>query len=102
MLKAIEVPQPLDLRVVNLVFTRRPRMTKLSTTHEIDMDGHLVPLGIQIDLLNEPPPANAQRLPRQFFDRIGHFASAKLANGPTEAVSQSSQPTSRSVDGVEQ
>src|SRR5262249_30281075 len=78
MLKEIEVPQPLDLGVVNVVFAWRPRMTKLGATHEIDTDGHLVPLGIEIHLLDEPRLGDTQSLCKQFIDLVSHFASAPV------------------------
>jgi hypothetical protein len=78
MLKEVEVPQPLDLGIVNLVFTWRPRMTKPGATHEIDTDGHLVLLGIEIHLLDEPRLSDPQRFCKQIIDLVGHFASAAV------------------------
>jgi hypothetical protein len=76
---------PLDLGIVNLVFTWRPRITKPSTTHEIDTYGHLVPLGIEFHLLDEPRFSDTQSPCEQFIDLVGHFASAVRQSVPLRA-----------------
>ena len=59
MLKEVEVPQPLDLGVVNLVFTLRLGMSKAAARHEIDMDGQPPLPGIEVHRLHEPRRGDA-------------------------------------------
>jgi hypothetical protein len=61
MLKEVEVPQPLDLRVVNLVLARSLGMSKAAARHEIDMDGQPPLPGIEVYRLHEPRRGDAQR-----------------------------------------
>jgi hypothetical protein len=100
MRKEVEAPQPLDLGIVNLVFTWRPRMRKSRTTHEIDMDGHLVPLGIKIHLLHKQRTNKAQSLCKQFIDLVGRVvASAAFASrsphrrGAWRAIAPTREPS---------
>jgi hypothetical protein len=53
-------------------------LIKPSTTHEIDTDCHLAPLGIEIHLLDEPRLSNTQSFCKQFIDLVGHFTSAAV------------------------
>ena len=61
MLKEVEVPQPLDLGIVNLVLARSLGMGKAATRHEIDMDGQPPLPGIEVHRLHEPRRGDAQR-----------------------------------------
>jgi hypothetical protein len=54
MLKEVEMPQPLDLGVVNLVLARSLGMGKAAARHEIDMDGQPPLPGIEVHPLHEP------------------------------------------------
>src|SRR5215471_12500278 len=51
MLKEVEVPQPLDLGVVNLVLARSLGMGKAAARNEIDMDGQPPLPGIEVNRL---------------------------------------------------
>src|ERR1700748_1064260 len=59
MLKEVEVSQPLDLGVVNLVFTLRLGMSKAAAPHEIAMDGQPPLPGIEVHRLHEPRRGDA-------------------------------------------
>src|SRR5262245_44993027 len=59
MLKKVEVPQPLDLGVVNLVLARSLGMSKAAARHEIDMDGQPPLPDIEVYRLHEPRRGNA-------------------------------------------
>ena len=61
MLKEVEVLQPLDLGVVNLVLARSLGMSKAAAGHEIDMDGQPPLHGIEVHRLHEPRRGDAQR-----------------------------------------
>jgi hypothetical protein len=60
-LKEVEAPQPLDLGVVNLVFTLCLGMGKAAARHEIDMDGQPPLPGIEVHRLHEPRRVDTQR-----------------------------------------
>jgi hypothetical protein len=59
-LEEVEMPQSLDLGIVNLVFARRPRVRKAGTTPEIDTDDHLLLGRVEVDVIDEPRLGNAQ------------------------------------------
>src|SRR5262249_58857602 len=61
MLKEVEMPQPLDLGVVDLVLSRSLGMSKAAARHEIDMDGQPPLPGIEVHRLHEPRRGDAQR-----------------------------------------
>src|ERR1700722_3284491 len=71
MLKEVEVPQPLDLGVVDLVFASGLGMGKAAARHEIDMDGQPSLPGIEVHPLHEPRCGNAKGCRKQL---VGHLA----------------------------
>src|SRR5262249_46255894 len=69
MLKEVEVPEPLDLGVVNLVFARSLGMAKAAARHKIDVDGQPPLPGIEVHRPHEPRRADAQGCRKQL---VGH------------------------------
>jgi hypothetical protein len=53
MLKEVEMPQPLDLGVVDLVFARSLGVSKAAARHEIDVDGRSPLPSIEVHRLRE-------------------------------------------------
>jgi hypothetical protein len=86
MLKEVEVPQPLGLGIMNLVFAGGPRMTEAGATQD-DANGHLLLAGVEVHLLDEPRVRNTKSSRKQVVDLVRHFLSTEFANPKPSEVS---------------
>jgi hypothetical protein len=75
LLEEIEVPQSIDLGVVDTMFARSLGMTETAATFEIDLDRQLPLPGIEVHPVHEPRRSNAQSSRKQIVGRVGHLAS---------------------------
>jgi len=80
MLEEVEVPQPLDLGVVDLVVARGLGVSKAAARHEIDVDGQSPLPSIEVHPLNEPGRSDPKGCCKQL---VGHHPSTRQLANPS-------------------
>jgi hypothetical protein len=92
-LKEVEVPQPLDLGIVDLVLSGGPRMTEAGAAHEIDANGHLLFASVEVHLLDEPRLGDTKSFRKQVVDLVRHTLSTEFPIRPRRQDPSNSCPT---------